>query len=503
MVNCNSDSIESSTMRKLSFLIILATAFLLSACFRSVGDTTPTVQPFSTAQQVSVDTTLPTQEVAEANTPEAATTVPTTVPTTQVAVQASATSTATFTPTITTTPVGIPLGQGGQGDAMPLGEGISQIGQQVVVVVASPTFTSTFTAIPPTNTATATPTFTSTATPTNAATSTVTPIPSNTPDLQETIEVAIAQTLAAQPTATPIPNNVSGPRATWTTVPLDYNQNINLVSQSGQGGQAAPTEEVAQIPTATPQSGTGPTVNQLTATAIFGIATSTAAAQQTIAAGGQPGVVQPPGATAIPTIQQGGQQVVVVTSTPIGSDCEYLVALGDTLSEIARAYNLTINDLAVRNNITNPDLIQAGYPILIPNCGGTASSATAVPTLATGAGGQVITPVPGSNAQGPFQYTVVTGDRIYQLSVRYGVTVSAILASNPQITNMNVIFEGQVITIPGPPTTTPQGQTLATPVPGSVIIVTATPQGAAPQVIQPTIAQPVFTPTFTVPAPQG
>ncbi|NJL95196.1 MAG: LysM peptidoglycan-binding domain-containing protein [Anaerolineae bacterium] len=46
--------------------------------------------------------------------------------------------------------------------------------------------------------------------------------------------------------------------------------------------------------------------------------------------------------------------------------------------------------------------------------------------------------------------------------MRYGVTMSSILNANPGITNMNVISEGQVITIPGPPTTTPAGTTSTT-----------------------------------------
>lgn len=45
-------------------------------------------------------------------------------------------------------------------------------------------------------------------------------------------------------------------------------------------------------------------------------------------------------------------------------------------------------------------------------------------------------------------YTVRAGDTLFTISQRFGVTVAAILTANPQITNRNIIFVGQVICIP-------------------------------------------------------
>jgi LysM repeat protein len=272
---------------------------------------------------------------------------------------------------------------------------------------------------------------------------------------------------------------------------------------------AQPTVDQLQQP--------GITINQMTATAVIAGATQTQAAIETIAAGGDPnaGVVQQ-------GVTPDAGAPIVITATPVGAvqDCEYLVQLGDNLGTIARTYNTTINDLAVRNSITNPDLIRAGYPIIIPGCGQTTAVVQPgiIPTATlpgVGAGGAVAT----SNASGPFQYSVVAGDNIYRLSLTYGVTMREILASNPQISNMNVITEGQLLTIPGPPTQTTAAPGVITATP-NVVIVTQTPfvdpnAGAGggvvqptiaqPQVVQPTVAQPVvpaFTPTFT-PGAQG
>ncbi len=57
------------------------------------------------------------------------------------------------------------------------------------------------------------------------------------------------------------------------------------------------------------------------------------------------------------------------------------------------------------------------------------------------------------------EYTVRPGDTLFQIAKRFGVTVDAILAANPQITNANMIMPGQVITIPteeAPPSGTTQ-----------------------------------------------
>jgi len=47
-----------------------------------------------------------------------------------------------------------------------------------------------------------------------------------------------------------------------------------------------------------------------------------------------------------------------------------------------------------------------------------------------------------------FYYTVRSGDSLFLIGHRYGCTVLQMMGSNPQITDPNVIYVGQVICIP-------------------------------------------------------
>lgn len=45
-------------------------------------------------------------------------------------------------------------------------------------------------------------------------------------------------------------------------------------------------------------------------------------------------------------------------------------------------------------------------------------------------------------------YTVVRGDALYKIADRYGVELRALIAANPQIENPDLIYPGQVISVP-------------------------------------------------------
>ncbi|SBV91341.1 Transporter [uncultured Eubacteriales bacterium] len=53
-----------------------------------------------------------------------------------------------------------------------------------------------------------------------------------------------------------------------------------------------------------------------------------------------------------------------------------------------------------------------------------------------------------STGASALSYTVAQGDTMWKLAVKYKVGTSEIISANPQITNPNLIYPGQVLTIP-------------------------------------------------------
>jgi tyrosinase len=107
---------------------------------------------------------------------------------------------------------------------------------------------------------------------------------------------------------------------------------------------------------------------------------------------------------------------------PPTGDQTYVVQRGDTLRIIANRFGTTVTAILQLNpQIVNPNLI---YP------------------------GQVIRIRAGAPPTDGFQsYIVVRGDTLRIIASRFGTTVQALIALNPQIVNPNLIFPGQVVRI--------------------------------------------------------
>lgn len=121
----------------------------------------------------------------------------------------------------------------------------------------------------------------------------------------------------------------------------------------------------------------------------------------------------------------------------------YKVKAGDTFKGIAEQHELSLTELLD----ANPSLLKVGSTLKIPGrveisapLGGTGTSTSTGSTGSTGGstGGT-------SSAK---THTVKVGDTLFGIALKYGTTVDAIMAVNPQITNRNIIFEGQEIKIP-------------------------------------------------------
>lgn len=109
---------------------------------------------------------------------------------------------------------------------------------------------------------------------------------------------------------------------------------------------------------------------------------------------------------------------------PACSGFYYTVQYGDSLWALSHRFGVDLRALLAANpHIYDPNFIFAGQIICIPF------------------------PPPPKQCRGVY-YTVRSGDSLYILSRHYGMSLSTLIQANPQITNPNIIYPGQVICIP-------------------------------------------------------
>ncbi|MFJ7638348.1 LysM peptidoglycan-binding domain-containing protein [Peribacillus sp. NPDC097206] len=114
---------------------------------------------------------------------------------------------------------------------------------------------------------------------------------------------------------------------------------------------------------------------------------------------------------------------------------KHVVKLGDTLSGIAKKYNLSLNALLKLNpTISNSDRIRIGQSIIVSGKA-TSTSATAAKSSSTST------------------YKVKSGDSLSKIASKNKTTVKAILSLNPSIKNANTLRIGQSIKLSGKATT--------------------------------------------------
>ena len=110
----------------------------------------------------------------------------------------------------------------------------------------------------------------------------------------------------------------------------------------------------------------------------------------------------------------------------------YYVARGDTLKKLAARFGTSMDAIANLNGIWNYNLIYEGQRLLIP-----------------ASGGYPPPPPPSSPPPSSGTYVVQWGDTMRKLAARFGVSLTDLIAANPQVTNPNLIYRGQVIYLPG------------------------------------------------------
>ena len=110
----------------------------------------------------------------------------------------------------------------------------------------------------------------------------------------------------------------------------------------------------------------------------------------------------------------------------------YVVQPGDTLASVALRYGLTTNELAIANQLINPNLIYVGLKLVIPAA---SRSAAARATLDQPA--RVVNRL----------HTVQADETLFSLALKYGTTVGALIAAN-QLDRAGLIVPDQQLIIP-------------------------------------------------------
>lgn len=438
---------RAHTRHVFGLVLALLAALALSACYRPAGED---LEPTAVGQIVSQATSTAVPVVTEeAPSPEEPVATAEAVEATEEIEAAAAPGEAAGTPTAEVmTPLPSPLpatteagaldGQGGQ---------VSGPTQTQVVALAPTTVPPTETP-PPLPSATPTPTPTPTLDPALGIPEGASPIPFD------------------QPYPTFTPSEVGGGSE---AVPLGERPAEQAAPVDGQGGQADVAQEtpvaIAQQPTLT--------TNQMTATSVVYQATARAAATlgTQLPPLGAPQEQIPAGQGGEAGQQEVAPQQVVPTATPTvppaPANCgQHLISPGETLSRIAQRYGVTTTQMAQANNIVNADLIKAGDTLIVPCAQAAPAAPAAQPSTTT------------TTTGGPTVYVVQGGDNIYRISLRFGITMSELIAANGMTpATMNTISVGQELIIPRTAVTAP---TAAPVVPTATPLPTLAPQPTQP-----------------------
>jgi LysM repeat protein len=118
-------------------------------------------------------------------------------------------------------------------------------------------------------------------------------------------------------------------------------------------------------------------------------------------------------------------QVAVAAPGFEGGGTVYYVTWGDSLSDIAARYGVSVDAILRANGLTNPNLIYVGQPLIIP--GGTSG-------------------YPHTTGCANY-YTVKAGDTLSMIAWNYNTTIQQLLQLN-NLYNKDVLYVGQSICVP-------------------------------------------------------
>ena len=124
----------------------------------------------------------------------------------------------------------------------------------------------------------------------------------------------------------------------------------------------------------------------------------------------------------------------------------YVVQPGDNLFRIGLRYGLTPQQIASANNLKSVSQVAVGQRLVIP-----APGAASAPAYS-----------PASTTQS--YHVVGSGEGLYRIALRYGMSAQALAAAN-SIANVNQVYVGQRLVIPGRASSAPAGKSVLLKVP--------------------------------------
>lgn len=161
----------------------------------------------------------------------------------------------------------------------------------------------------------------------------------------------------------------------------------------------------------------------------------------------------------LPTVRPLGSGPIVTT----GGANRYTIQSGDTLSDIATRFGVTLEDLLAANPGVDPQGLRSGDVITLPEA---AAGTTPAPAPTEEPVDEAPTPEPVADTPTPLPpdtptpaslgstYIVVEGDSPQGIADKLGVSLDALIAANPGILDAPLQV-GQVIIIPPQPTPAP------------------------------------------------
>ncbi len=125
------------------------------------------------------------------------------------------------------------------------------------------------------------------------------------------------------------------------------------------------------------------------------------------------------------------------------STATHKVQAGESLTAIARKYNVTLQALAAENDLSVTDGVFIGQTLKLPNGAQAVTTSASAPTQSSPRSSYQSS----ANLGATENYTVKSGESLTQLANRFGVSIADLAAANNLASNANLRI-GQVIKVP-------------------------------------------------------